>query len=361
MSGTSLDGLDLCAARFRESGNRWHYEVLAASCVPYSARWQGELQAAFAKTEGQLAPLHRRLGDYIGRAVVSFCAEHQLNPDLVASHGHTVHHRPERGYTLQIGDPARIAALAGVTCVGDFRSLDVSLGGQGAPLVPIADRLLFGAYAQCLNLGGIANVSFERGGARVAADLTVCNQLLNRIALGADHAYDAGGALAASGTVDVELARAFCGLPFHARPAPKSLGREWVDARAWPLFEAISARPRDALATASEGIAQVLAAELASGPPGEILVTGGGAYNTHLVERVGRLLPPGHGLCLPSGTLGPSAGELTLVDVKEALAFALLGVLRLRGEVNALASVTGARRDSSGGLICSAPNGTAGA
>ena len=345
MSGTSLDGLDLCAVRLRcgPDGSAWSHEILATALVPYDDPWRATLDEAFAKTRDELGDAHRAYGRWLGERAADFARERALDVDLVASHGHTVHHRPEAGYTFQLGDGAALARAAGLPVVADFRSRDVAIGGQGAPLVPVADRLLYGGYAQCLNLGGIANVSYEAPDARRRAfDVTVCNQLLNRLATRLGHAYDEGGTLAAAGPPpDAGVLRDFANLAFHAAPAPRSLGREWAEAAAWPVFAALAERdPRRALRTATEAVARVLAEALALGPAGEVLATGGGAHNRTLVAGIARGLPASHALVLPEGQT---------VDFKEAAAFALLGALRVRGEANCLASVTGARADSSGG------------
>ena len=350
MSGTSLDGLDLAAVRLRSGGDQpWRYELLASETVAYDEAWRGRLDAAFAldgapadQPERELRDLDLAYGRWLGRQVGDFCDRHGLRPALVASHGHTVHHRPADGVTRQIGDPATLAAASGLPVVADFRSLDVSLGGQGAPLVPVADRLLFGRYGQCLNLGGFANVSFEYDGERRAYDVTAVNILLNRLAAATGRDYDADGALARSGQADEALLERLDGLPYYGRAAPKSLGREWLEREVWPLFVAADLAPRNALATATEHIAGQLSAALAHGPAGSVLVTGGGAYNGFLIECTRQRLPATHELVLPEGAL---------IDYKEAIAFALLGALRVRGEVTALASVTGASRDSCGGVV----------
>ena len=353
MSGTSLDGLDLALVRLaRRAGGAWDFALLAAETLPYDDDWRARLEGAFAKTGPALDELDAAYGRWLGGEVRRFAAAAGVRPDLVASHGHTVHHRPREGYTRQIGDPRFLQEACGIPVVADFRTSDVALGGQGAPLVPVADRLLFGAYAQCLNLGGFANVSHESaGGRRLAYDVTVVNVLLNRLAEAAGRPYDAGGAMARAGRTDEGVVARLDALPFYGMAPPKSLGREWLEASVWPVFAAAALSPRDALATATAHVARQLAAALARGPAGEVLVTGGGAYNTFLISRVRDRLPGIHRLVLPEGGEAGGGGAASLVDFKEAVAFALLGALRVRGEPNALASVTGAARDSSGGVV----------
>ena len=350
MSGTSLDGLDVAAVglELRAEG-RWAYELLCAETVAYEEAWRTRLIDAFDRGAGLeredaawLRQLDRAYGDWLGERAADFAAAYGLTPALVASHGHTVHHRPERKYTLQVGDPERVAAACGLPVVADFRRLDVELGGQGAPLVPVADRLLFGDYAQCLNLGGFANVSYEAPGGRLAYDITVVNGLLNRLAERCGRPYDDGGGLARRGTVLPDLSARLGALSYYATPPPKSLGREWLESAVAPLFDAYADAPLDALATATVHVAERIAKALADGPPGAVLVSGGGAHNDFLIELLAQRLPASHSLVLPEGPL---------IDFKEAIAFALLGALRIRGEATALASVTGARRDSCGGVV----------
>ena len=353
MSGTSLDGLDLALVRLaRRDDATWAYELLAGVTRPYDPGWRGRLEGAFADTDPAIDALDAAYGRWLGEEVWRFAAAAGATPDLVASHGHTVHHRPGEGYTRQVGDPRLLHEVCGIPVVADFRTADVALGGEGAPLVPVADRLLFGAYAQCLNLGGFANVSYEApDGRRLAYDITVVNALLNRLAEAAGRPYDADGELARAGRVDERIASRLDALPFYRATPPKSLGREWLEASVWPVFAAAALPAGDALATATSHVARQLAGALARGPRGEILATGGGAYNAYLIECVRDRLPGTHRLVFPEGGESGEGAPASLVDFKEAVAFALLGALRVRGETNALASVTGAARDSSGGVV----------
>ena len=347
MSGTSLDGLDLCRCDLRREGDQWSYDIIAARTVAYSSTWRRRLDAAIDRPRSGLADLDLDYGRYLGQAAREFLVEiGDAGAVTVASHGHTVHHDPASGYTRQVGHPRAIAEASGCCVVADFRTGDVALGGQGAPLVPAADALLFPEYAACVNLGGFANFSYASGGARLASDVTVCNLLLDRLAARVGLAYDEGGRLAASGQVDRDLFDALGAEPFFARPAPKSLGREWLEECVWPRFsrklEAGTLAIPDALATAVAHVGSQLGAALRNVSPGEVLVTGGGAHNTSLLGGFRQNLPRGARLA----TVSP---ELT--DFKEALAFAFLGVLRLRGEINVFSTVTGARRDSCAGVI----------
>ncbi len=348
MSGTSLDGVDLCRCDVWQDDGAWRYEIHRAATVPYTEAWRTRLDDAISLPRGGLNALDREYAIYLAELINDF-TRGETAPLTVASHGHTIHHRPAEGYTKQVGHPQVLADHTGRPVVADFRREDVSLGGQGAPLVPVADWLLFGDAAVCINLGGFANFSFERNGHRLAADVTVCNLLLNRLASTIGLPYDDGGRLAAMGQADVALLTELDALPYFQQPLPKSLGREWFESSVWPLFSRKLDVATDGkrcaeklLATAVAHIVQQLIDALPSDAHGQVLVTGGGAFNSFLMEGFRQNLP--HGLCV-------AETSNQLIEYKEALAFALLGALRLREEVNVLSSVTGASRDSCSGVI----------
>jgi anhydro-N-acetylmuramic acid kinase len=344
MSGTSLDGLDIAFCDFSEREGGWDHGIRAARCVTYSDEWRERLATAHLLDGESLAALDADFGRFIAQQTLLFLKEEETGrPDLISSHGHTVFHAPSRGFTVQIGSGARIAADTGITTVCDFRSMDVALGGQGAPLVPVGDRLLFGAYAACLNLGGFSNISFEQEGRRTAFDICPVNILLNPVAGRLGHAFDRGGELAASGRVLPGLLGRLNALPCYHAPQRVSLSREWLEAEVLPLLP-VDAAPTDLLRTLTEHAAMQVASVLNGLQGGEVLLTGGGAFNAFLVKRMGELC--GRRLTVP---------DRTLVEFKEALVFALLGVLRLRGEVNVLRSVTGARTDSCSGAVYTPP------
>ncbi|NPA43517.1 MAG: anhydro-N-acetylmuramic acid kinase [Chlorobi bacterium] len=342
MSGTSLDGLDLAYVDF-DDRNPAVYRIVEAETVPYPPEWRKRLSEAFHISGDDLIRLHADYGNWLGRQVNAFLERHGLpRPDLIASHGHTVFHRPDLGYTWQIGSGAHIAAVTGIDTVADFRIQDVAMGGQGAPLVPVGDKLLFGNYESCLNIGGFANISYDTPeGKRIAYDVVPVNILLNRYARIAGKPYDEGGRLAASGRLIPELMRALEDLPYYSRPVPKSLGREDVEAHYLPLIEKYGLSVPDILRTLTEHTALRIAR--AAGRR-SMLVTGGGAFNDYLMERIRRY----------------ARGPVTVPDpqtvmFKEALIFALLGYLQRKGAVNVLGSVTGAPLDHSAGVFYSAP------
>ncbi len=364
MSGTSLDGVDLALVTFQPpdtQNSNWRWIIEKAQTVPLTPVWRQIFTAVIgAKTPDAetLVQLDVEFGDYLGILVRKFISDVGAPViDFVASHGHTLFHAPTtRGYTFQLGHGGALAAAAGLPVICDFRSTDVALGGQGAPLVPIGDRLLFPDATVCLNLGGIANVSVERadGGGRLAYDVCACNQVLNALAAEAGLAYDDDGGLARAGQPLPALRAALDAPDFFGQPAPKSLGREWVEAHSLAALAGFGAAPLpDRLRTASEHMAGQLArsigAALAVAAPTAgrhiVLATGGGAHNGYLIECLRRELDA---LGAAAEVVVPDA---EIVNFKEALIFALLGALRWRGEINTLASATGARRDSCGGAV----------
>ncbi|MBP5395418.1 MAG: anhydro-N-acetylmuramic acid kinase [Bacteroidales bacterium] len=341
MSGTSLDGLDIACVRFTKVAGKWCYVLLAAETAVFPDEWRDRLSQLFNADGMELAAAHAGFGHWCGRQVAGFMRRHGLKPWLVASHGHTVFHQPERGFTLQIGDGAAIAAECGVQVVCDFRAMDVALGGQGAPLVPIGDELLFPEYDACLNIGGIANISFRHEGRRVAFDIAPANQVFNFLAGKRGLSYDKDGAMATAGRVDAGLLAQLDGLSYYRRPFPKSLGREWVDAEVLPLFWQSALPLEDLLSTAVEHTAFQIARVVKASGVRSLLMTGGGVRNLFLRKRLSSMLPE-------VVQHVPSDG---LVDYKEALVFAFLGLLRALGLSNSLQSVTGASRNNCGGAL----------
>ena len=339
MSGTSLDGLDIVYCLLIHD-KEWTFNIEKAETIAYDSRMRRKLQNATELDSKDLMQLHFHLGYYIGKQVKEFIASHHLQPDFIASHGHTIFHQPQKGYTLQIGNGNAISAECSLPVVYDFRSLDVALGGQGAPLVPIGDRLLFPEYVACINLGGIANISFERKQKRLAFDVCPMNMVLNRLASEKNLLYDDQGKMARSGCLIQPLLDRLNKLLFYQHPGPKSLGKEWVSRNVLPLLELKKYSVEDLLNTFGHHIAFQLAQTLHLVHPGKLLITGGGAYNEFVIGLLSEQIK--HEVVIPSETL---------INYKEALIFALLGVLRLRGEVNTLASVTGAKSDSCGGII----------
>jgi anhydro-N-acetylmuramic acid kinase len=338
MSGSSLDGIDVAYCRFVKHDDDWTHAIEDATTIPYDAVMRKRLLGVMSGPALELARLDRDLGRLIARACNDLRNGRPL--DLIGSHGHTIFHLPGEGLTTQLGSGAQIAALTGRPVVFDLRSKDVALGGQGAPLVPFGERALFTGTDTFLNLGGIANVSHHADGRVTGYDICTCNQALNLLANEAELAYDKDGSLARVGVVVPELRNALDALPFHRQAPPRSLGREWFDAHMAPLLQNERLALRDRLRTVTEHIAHTIADALRHGNAQRVLVTGGGAHNGFLMERITAL-----------STAEMVVPDASTVDYKEALVFAFLGLMRWRGEVNTLASVTGAPQDSIGGAL----------
>lgn len=337
MSGTSLDGLDLCCVSFDYDG-AWRYRILKAESVVYPEELRNKLATAQSMTALEYARLHSDYGLYLGGQVKAFLERNNLKVDLIASHGQTVFHQPAVRFTGQIGSGAGIAAVTGIDTVCDFRTTDVALGGQGAPLVPIGDAVLFGDYAYCLNMGGFSNISYAEGAKRLAYDISPVNYVLNHYAAQRGMAFDRDGSMARSGHVCGELLAALNALPFYAQAGPKSLGREWVEAEVFPLIDAYSLPVEDVLATFVEHVAVQIGRHVRGG---RVLTTGGGARNAYLVERMQAVAPQ----------VRYVVPDPLTIDFKEALIFALLGALYMADMPNCLSTVTGAERDNIGGCL----------
>lgn len=340
MSGTSLDGLDVVYVKLSKE-RQYYYEIIHSCTYPYSNQWISLLKGAFEKAPETLKALDVSYGGYIGSLVNDFVKRYSIKQvDFVASHGHTIFHKPYENYTLQIGCGREIRRVTGCKVVFDFRTQDVALGGQGAPLVPIGDALLFPSFQYCLNLGGFANISFDTLGERKAYDICPVNIVLNHYMNHLGKPFDNKGELARMGSVDKRLLADLNNDPFYVLQTPKSLGFEFVKERVIPLMDSYHLEIKDLLRTFLEHVAIQIA--LVINPKGECrtLVTGGGAYNDFLLERIKKLTT--------SKFIIPN---VQLLEFKEALIFALLGFLRINGEINCLKSVTGASKDHSSGKI----------
>lgn len=337
MSGTSADGIDFALTEFSSSGEKISYTVLAAETASYSNQWLEQLREAETCSGVRLSKLHAAYGKYTGEIAARFLHKHKLTADALAMHGHTLFHQPQLGFTFQLGSGAAAAAAAGLTTICDFRSTDVALGGQGAPLAPIGDKLLYPDADACLNLGGFANISFETPAGRIAYDICAVNYVLNRLAQRCGKEYDAGGEIAAGGTVLPEVLENLQAITWYKLLPPKSLGREWAEREIFPLLSETH-RPENLLSTFTEHVALQLSAVCSN--KGKVLITGGGTHNKWLLER-----------CRAHGFTNQLVPDSLTINFKEAIIFALLGWLRINGQPNALSSVTGASKDSCGGAI----------
>ncbi len=338
MSGTSLDGLDLVAVEFWQTDIKWEFEIISTKTISYSSDWTNKLSNSPTLSGEKLIELHTKYGRFLGKETKRFIEETGFQPDLVASHGHTVFHQPDLGFTFQIGNGADIAAITGITTVSDFRTGDVALGGQGAPLVPIGDKLLFSDYKYCLNLGGFANISFEENNRRIAFDICPVNFILNHFAEKQGLQFDKNGELGRKGKIETELFEKLNQIGFYKKQPPKSLGREWVEQVFMPVLNNFEIPENDKLRTVYEHIALQITNVISE--QGKMLVTGGGAFNSFLIERIKSYTNAE--IIIPSNEI---------VNFKEALIFAFLGVLKITGQNNCLSSVTGAKHDHSSGVV----------
>lgn len=341
MSGTSVDGLDLAFCSFAFDKNAWSFEIIEAESVSFPTDLKSRLINCSEYDAISIIETERDFSVFVSQAILETIKKTGITPQVICSHGHTVFHKPQLGYTLQIGNGELIAKLTNIKVVCDFRRGDVALGGQGAPLVPIGDRMLFKNYDSCLNLGGFSNISFENEvNNRIAFDISPVNIVLNVFARKMNKDYDDKGEIAASGKLIEELYDRLNQIQYYKLPAPKSLSVEWVKQYFNIILDDyINCEIKDVLHTLTKHIAKTIANELNMHK--NVLITGGGAYNDFLIKCIREQTKCI--LVIP---------ESKIVEFKEALIFAFLGVLRLREEINVLASVTGASRDSSCGLIC---------
>ncbi|HNP17939.1 MAG TPA: anhydro-N-acetylmuramic acid kinase [Fulvivirga sp.] len=343
MSGTSLDGLDLAYCKFKKGGESWTFELLDAKTISYPSETIDLLSRSTVLSGLDLSNLDVLLGKWYSKQVNAFKGERVV--DFIASHGHTVFHQPENGLTLQIGNGHQIYAETGIPIICDFRSMDVALGGQGAPLVPVGDKYLFSNMDFCLNLGGIANVSFDDTlGVRRAFDIAPCNMLLNYLANKNGQLYDTDGKLAASGQPIPSLLDKWNSLGYYQLGYPKSLGYEWVHKHYFDGLNVSNYKLEDLIHTSVRHIAQQIAASIIQNKLDSntsLLVTGGGAKNSYLMSCLKTSLNGEVGIIIP---------EDDIIDYKEAIVFAFLGVLKINNLPNCLASVTGAKQNSSSGV-----------
>lgn len=353
MSGSSLDGLDLAMTEFHLHNNEvTKWKIIAADTIPFSEMWQSRLAHLPQQSALIYAKTHAYFGHYMGELVNSFLSKYQVEPDFIASHGHTIFHYPDKRMTAQIGDGAALAATTGFPVIADFRTQDIAIGGEGAPLAPTADKFLLNGYDFYLNLGGIANVSCDANGKIVAFDIGGANQMLDALARLAGVDYDDGGQLAQKGKVVDELLQQVGAVDYFSQKYPKSLDNQWVVNNLVKKYLEYPASVEDRLRTAVEQLAQqtvldvvqVIDNEQLTNEEYKMLATGGGVFNTFLMERMQALFKEKIDLeiVIP---------EPNIIQFKEAVLMGLLGVLRVEHIPNCMASVTGARRDTIGGAI----------
>lgn len=347
MSGSSLDGLDIAFVEFVHNAGNWSFEIIAADCYEYSPEWKAKLGNATSLTALDYQLLHAEYGHYLGKEVLRFIEENNLHykVGLIASHGHTTFHVPPK-MTAQLGDGAAIAAETGLPVVSDLRALDLAFGGQGAPIVPIGEKWLLKDYDYYLNLGGIANLSFRNENDYFAFDVCPANRVLNMIIAKEGKEYDAGGQMASNGKVNEALLQKLNDLSYYQLPFPKSLANNFGTDEVYPIVSSFDLSTADALHTYVEHIVQQIIASFNSKlktQNSKLLITGGGAFNNFLIQRLSQELQ--------SSNIEVVIPDSKLVQYKEAVIMAFMGVLRWRQEYNVLSSVTGAQRDSIGGAL----------
>jgi len=345
MSGTSLDGLDVCCCTFLRQSDKWSFHIDCAKGYSYPEEMKQILGTGAQRMSAlDFIAFHSSYGKFLGERVNDFIREFNIRPDIIASHGHTIFHEPEKKIMYQIGDGAAIAAETRIPTVSDFRRLDIMLGGQGAPLVPIGDRLLFAEYDYCLNIGGFSNISFEQNGKRIAFDISPVNYVINHYCRQIGLEFDRDGDIARQGTICQSLLDELNDMDFYHQSGPKSLGREWVETLVYPMLNRYELSMEDRLRTfyehAAQQVERVITAHPLSGGSGKLLITGGGAFNKFLIERIGTLCPCE--IVIP---------DRQIIEYKEALIFAFLGALYMADEPGCLASVTGAPIDNIGGML----------
>jgi len=345
MSGTSLDGIDIAEIHF-EYTHKWSFKLGKCETIPYHETWQQKLKTAYTKTKEQLIDLDKEYTSYLASVITTFINDNTITKlDAVCSHGHTILHEPKNNYTLQIGNQSELTQLIKQKVVCNFRIQDVQLGGQGAPLVPIGDQLLFSEYDFCLNLGGFANISFQHNKNRIAFDNCPVNTVLNQYAQMLGKPYDNNGDFAKEGNLNSDLLNELNNISYYKNLPPKSLGIEWVESEILPILKEYTISPKDILHTFSVHITTIIAKDInlyKTGSNAKLLITGGGAYNSFIIERLKE-----------KTDVSISIPDSKTLEFKEALIFGLLGVLKLENQINILSSVTGATKNhSSGNVFC---------
>lgn len=340
MSGSSLDGLDIAYCEFQNTNKKWTFKILAAETYSYTEEWELILKELPSANAIKILETNISYGQLLADFTNHFIKKHNISPQIIASHGHTIFHVPTSKFTLQIGDGQLLSLKTGIKTISDFRSKDILLGGQGAPLVPIGDELLFHEFNFCLNIGGIANISFMDNSKRVAFDICGANQILNHLSLQLGKAYDENGQFALLGKMNRILFDILNEDEYFRKTFPKSLSNQYVKNTFVKILNDFNCSIEDKLYTVSKHIAFQLNEAIKDYPKGRLLITGGGAHNGFLLNAIKRETK--HRIIKPDNIT---------IDFKEALIFAFMGVLRNIGEINCLSSVTGAERDSSCGII----------
>lgn len=343
MSGSSMDGLDMVYCLIEENAGEWSYQIEHGECMAFDPEWKNRLEDITRLSALELIRTHSALGRWIGYQANEFMERYGLEHKVhfISSHGHTVFHEPHHQMTFQIGDGAGISVITGLPVISDLRNIDVALGGQGAPIVPIGEKLFWKDFNYFLNIGGIANLTKTDTKDYMAYDVCPANRVLNELAKEKHLEYDQGGAIASEGNINLPLLEALNNLEYYTQKPPKSLANEMGTQKIIPLIGTYNLSTEDKMRTYVEHICVQISQQCEDS--GRMLVTGGGAFNGFLIQILREKLKQREiEIIIP---------DKTLIEFKEALVMALIGVLRWREESNVLNSVTGSSRNSIGGAL----------
>jgi anhydro-N-acetylmuramic acid kinase len=349
MSGSSLDGLDIVYVCLEENRGQWKFDILEAECIPYTADWVRQLKNAQQASVPEFVKLNTAYGRYLGEQVNSFIHRYNIQHAVhfIASHGHTVFHEPANHTSYQVGEGSTIAAITGLPVISDLRNMDVALGGQGAPIVPIGDKLLFSKFDYWLNIGGIANITVRNGEELLAFDVCPANQVLNALAEREGKPFDYEGEMAMQGKIIGDVLHHLNAQAYYHQDPPKSLSNEAAKQLAFPILFESEHSNFDMLRTVVQHIACQVGEVVKKYPTGKeqasMLMTGGGSLNNFLAEEIRKVLAP-------MNVNGVVPYE-QVANYKEALVMALIGALRWREETNVMGKLTGASRDSISGAL----------
>lgn len=351
MSGSSLDGLDMALVEFEEIGGKWNYTILNSDCASYPDEMKERLKHSTELNAPDYLQLNVDFGRLIGNLVNDFINKNDLayKIQLIALHGHTTFHIPQKGVSAWLGNPADVAAITKINVVSDLRAMDVALGGQGAPIVPLGEKLLFPDFNYFLNIGGIANISILKNDKKIAFDVCAANKVLNMLAEQTGAGYDKDGAIAAAGNVSTALLTELNRLEYYKQPYPKSLANNFGIETVYPIVNAAPVSLEDKMRTYVEHIVTQIsyaindASQRNPSETEKLFITGGGALNSFLVKRLTAVLK--------QYNIEVFVPEKETIDNKEALIMALLAVLRWREENTVMNEITGAARPSIGGAV----------
>ena len=339
MSGTSLDGLDIVYVKFTQNES-WSFKIINSKTYKYEDSIADILNDISKKSLEEIKEIDVVYTKKLAKIINGFIDEFSINKiDFVSSHGHTAIHDPSNLITYQMGNLSTLSSEINQKVICDFRVQDVKLGGEGAPLVPVGEKYLFHEYDSFINLGGFANISNHKGESLIAYDICPVNIVLNNLSKKIGKDFDDKGSIASSGKLIINLYEELEKLEYYQSSPPKSLGIEWVDEYIFPLINKYFDYPtEDLLNTLSNHIANQISNNLKN--LDKVLVSGGGAYNDYLIHLIRSKTDSE--IVIPSKNI---------IEFKEALIFAFLGVLRLLNINNCYSSVTGASKDHCSGKI----------